>query len=215
MRNPNIVPLTIHPIPKPGPTGWTWHKLNKIAKLESGHTPSRSRPDWWGGDIPWLALPDIRKLDGQYADDTLEHTNDEGLANSSARLLPKGTVCLSRTASVGYVTILNRPMATSQDFVNWICGPELHPEFLMYTLLASRDYIRSLSSGAIHKTVYVPTVKDFQVCAPSINEQTRVAKLIRVQMNGVESAKVAVGKQLAAINALPASILRQAFSGQL
>ncbi|WP_417745002.1 restriction endonuclease subunit S [Rosistilla oblonga] len=109
----NIVPLTVDPLPKPGPIGWSWRKLNKIAKLESGHTPSRSRPDWWGGDVPWLALPDIRKLDGQYVDDTIEHTNAEGLANSSARLLPKGTVCLSRTASVGYVTILNRPMATS------------------------------------------------------------------------------------------------------
>ncbi|WP_417747095.1 hypothetical protein [Rosistilla oblonga] len=85
----------------------------------------------------------------------------------------------------------------------------------MFTLLASRDYIRSLSSGAIHKTVYVPTVKDFQVCAPGIEEQKRIAKAIREQMSGFEVAKVAAVKQLAAINALPASILRQAFSGQL
>jgi hypothetical protein len=59
------------------------------------------------------------------AQDTLESTNEQGIANSSARLLPEGTVVLSRTASVGFVTIMGRPMATSQDFVNWVCGPEL------------------------------------------------------------------------------------------
>ena len=69
--------------------------LIELARLESGHTPSRRRPEWWGGHVPWLALPDIRKLHGKYAYQTSENTNDAGLANSSARLLPVGTVCLS------------------------------------------------------------------------------------------------------------------------
>jgi type I restriction enzyme, S subunit len=53
-------------------------------------------------------------------------------------------------------------MATSQDFVNWVCGPEIDPAFLAYLLRAARGYVRSLSSGAIHQTVYVPTVKAFR-----------------------------------------------------
>ena len=60
--------------------------------------------------MPWLALPDIRRLDCREAHETLERTNADGLANSSARMLPPGTVCLSRTASVGFVTILGREM---------------------------------------------------------------------------------------------------------
>lgn len=109
------------------PPGWRWHRLLDLARLESGHTPGRKRPEWWGGEVPWLAPPDIRRLDCREAHETLERTNADGLANSSARMLPPGTVCLSRTASVGFVTILGREMATSQDFVNWICGPELDP----------------------------------------------------------------------------------------
>ena len=88
------------------PAGWKWRPLSSLARLETGHTPSRRVPEWWGGDIPWLALPDIRELDGRVALKTLETTNALGLANSSARLLPKDTVCLSRTASVGFVTVL-------------------------------------------------------------------------------------------------------------
>ena len=92
--------------------------LVDLARLESGHTPSRYHPEWWGGDIPWISLADIRDLDGRVAYETREHTNQAGIAHSSARVLPEGTVVLSRTASVGFVTIMGRPMATSQDFVN-------------------------------------------------------------------------------------------------
>jgi len=53
-----------------------------------------------------------------------------------ARLLPKGTVCLSRTASVGYVLQMGKPMTTSQDFVNWVCSDALNPEFLMFAIMA-------------------------------------------------------------------------------
>src|SRR5262245_16580597 len=157
-------PLTVDVHPPAAPDGWRWRKLTELARLESGHTPSRRHPEWWGGSIPWIALPDIRRLDGKIAQETAEYVNELGLENSSARLLPAGTVVLSRTASVGFVTIMGRPMATSQDFVNWVCGSDLDPTFLALLLRASRGYIRSLASGAVHKTVYVPAVKAFKVC---------------------------------------------------
>ena len=73
------------------------------------------------------------------------------------------------------MTIMGRPMATSQDFMNWVCGPELDSHFLAYLLRASRAYIRSLSSGAIHQTVYMPTVESFFVSAPSVSKQREIA----------------------------------------
>jgi type I restriction enzyme S subunit len=212
---PNFVPLSIHPSPAWAPDGWEWVSLRKLARLESGHTPSRARPEWWGGDIPWIALPDIRALDGKLAYDTLEHTNDMGIANSSARVLPEGTVVLSRTASVGFVTIMGRPMATSQDFVNWVCGPELDPHFLALLFRGSREYIRSLASGAVHKTVYMPTVKAFHVCVPDFAEQQRIVATLRQQLAAAERARTGLKEQLDAVNALPAALLRRAFSGEL
>ncbi len=148
-----ITPLAVDDTRAAPPRGWRWVNLRLVARLESGHTPSRYHPEYWGGDILWLALPDIRAIDGKVAMETAEHTNELGIANSAARVLPPGTVVLSRTASVGFVTIMGRPMATSQDFVNWVCGADLDHRFLAYLLRASRGYIRSLASGAVHKTV--------------------------------------------------------------
>jgi type I restriction enzyme S subunit len=191
--------------------GWTWRSLGTLGRLESGHTPSRSRPDWWGGDIPWIALPDIRALDGRYAFETLERTNLEGIAHSAARVLPAGTVVLSRTASVGFVTIMGRPMATSQDFVNWVCGPDLDAEFLMHVFIRSRARFRSFSAGAVHQTVYFPTAMALRICVPSIDVQRRFVARLREQLAEIDRARAALEAQRGAIAALPTALLREVF----
>ena len=192
--------------------GWSVLQLQSMARLESGHTPSRRRPEWWGGHVPWLALPDIRKLHGKVAYETVETTNDAGLKNSSARLLPVGTVCVSRTASIGFATMLGRSMATSQDFCNWICDPErLDPEFLMYAFMASQEHLRESGSGAVHKTIYMPTIKSFHICAPAIAEQRRIALTLRDQLAAAEILRTRLAERQAEIERLPQRILAAAF----
>lgn len=191
--------------------GWRWCLLTDIARLATGHTPSRREPSWWGGDIHWLQLPDIRAVDGRRVLRTLEQINELGLANSSAVLLPEGTVCMSRTASVGFVTILGRAMATSQDFVNWVCGPELDPDFLMYLILRCRREIRALGSGATHHSIYFETVENFSVCIPPITEQRRIATDLARQLDESEHIAGVIRDQLATAEALPAAYLREAF----
>ena len=70
------IPVSVKP---GGQANGQWDLVLKLARLESGHTPSRRRPEWWGGHVPWLALPDIRKLHGKVAHATTENTNDAGL----------------------------------------------------------------------------------------------------------------------------------------
>jgi type I restriction enzyme S subunit len=163
----------------PSDGGWHWRLLTDVARLATGHTPDRSNQAYWGGDVPWITLGDIRELDGTWATSTKEMTTPEGIANSSAVLLPKGTVCFSRTASVGFSAIMGREMSTSQDFVNWICGPELLPEYLMSALIFSRTRLRGLSTGSTHKTIYFSTVEQFRVLLPPVELQARFCQLIR------------------------------------
>src|SRR5690606_15742999 len=108
------------------------------------------------GGIPWIGVRDATGNHGMTIDDTLQHTSQLGLDNSSARLLPAGTVCLSRTASVGYVVTMGVPMATSQDFVNWVCGPELDNRYLHYLLMGEQDSIKRVAYGSVHATMYYP-----------------------------------------------------------
>jgi len=210
-----IVPLDVGADHPRAPSGWRWTRLTDVARLESGHTPSRRHPEWWNGDIPWLALPDIRKLDGKIALHTLETTNELGIANSSARVLPKNTVVLSRTASVGFVTLMGRPMATSQDFANWVCGPTLDPRFLMWLFIASRRKIRALASGAIHMTVYMNTLKRFEVCVPSLADQRAIVGFLDHHIDLGDQLQVHVGEQVQAVDRLPAKLLQSALQGGL
>ncbi|OIQ87228.1 EcoKI restriction-modification system protein HsdS [mine drainage metagenome] len=160
------------------PTGWKWRLLTDVARLESGHTPSRRRPEWWGGDIPWIGIRDATANHGGTIRKTEQCTNEHGIRNSSARVLPPNTVCLSRTASVGYVVVMGASMATSQDFVNWVCGPELDYRYLKYVLLAERRAFLRFASGTTHQTIYYPEVKAFHIAMPALGRQRQVADVL-------------------------------------
>lgn len=206
-----VVPVAVPQELTAPPTGWQWHRLTDIARLESGHTPSRSRSDWWGGDISWVSLTEIRALDGQWVDSTQLRTNQHGIANSAARILPRGTVCYSRTASVGFVAIMAQPMATSQDFANWVCGDALDPEYLMHALIRSRTELRELATGATHKTIYMPTLESFHVCLPDRPEQERIVSRLKEQLAQVAQMQAAIQGQNRELASLPQKILAQAF----
>ncbi|EIV94542.1 restriction endonuclease S subunit [Frankia sp. QA3] len=171
------------------PPGFVWRSLTSLARLESGHTPSRRVSDYWGGNIPWIGIRDATANHGATIYETNESTNSLGIANSSARVLPAGTVCLSRTASVGYVVTMGKPMATSQDFVNWVCGPELRSRYLNYIFLLEQESVRRFAHGTTHQTVYYPEAKAFHVCIPPETEQDRILGVLgalddKIAING-------------------------------
>lgn len=207
----SVTPIATPPVTEVAPSDWSWRKLSSVARLESGHTPSRLRPDWWGGDISWLSLTEIRAFDGSWVAQTHLRTNARGIENSAARILPRGTVCLSRTASVGFVAIMDRPMATSQDFANWVCGEELDPEFLMYALIRSRQSLREMATGATHKTIYMPALESFYVCAPDVDEQRAIVRRLNSQLEEVSSLRATLAKREQDLLTLPQRVLAQAF----
>ena len=195
--------------------GWDWVPLLRLARQETGHTPSRSHPEWWGGEVCWISIPDANKHHGQLIYDTVQKTNEAGLANSSARLLPAGTVVLSRTASVGYVTILGREMATSQDFATWTCNEALEPKFLMYALLSEGNDIRGFGEGTTHTTIYFPEIRAFNIKLAPLEEQREIVSRIEAAFGMVERLVGKAEKALTLTDRLDQRILAKAFSGEL
>jgi type I restriction enzyme S subunit len=110
-------------------------------------------------------------------DETKEKISEAGLKNSAAELLPSGTVILSRTASVGFSGIMPVPMATTQDFWNWICGKKLTPEYLLLLFRSMKQDFTRLTMGSTHKTIYQPDAASFVVCVPPIPEQEAIPSL--------------------------------------
>lgn len=209
-------PLTIGRDKEEVPSGWEWQNLVDLAKLESGHTPRKSRPDYWeNGDIPWISLQDIRQAHGRIIKNTKFMPNMKGIENSSARLLPQGTVCFSRDISVGFTTIMGREMATTQHFVNWICYPKLNNHYLMYAFMAAKDHLTISGQGTTVKTIYMPACKQFRLITPPLKEQTEIVRRVEQLFAYADSIEQQVQTALARVNNLTQSILAKAFSGEL
>lgn len=165
------------------PQHWDVTRTKFVARLRSGHTPSRQHPEYWQNcTIPWFGLADVWQIrDGrrEYVCETSEKISELGLANSAARLLPRGTVILSRTASVGFSAIMDTDMATTQDFVNWVCGPRVRPEYLLYVFRSMGHEFHRLTMGSTHQTIYMPDVGRFTTPIPPLDEQDRIVAFIR------------------------------------
>ena len=217
-RSPELIPgdcgLSINNPELPTPSGWSWVPLVRVARLESGHTPSRSRADWWGGDVPWMGLVDARAHNNGRIFDTNQYTNEAGLANSAARLLPEGTVCFSRTASVGYVVIMGRPMATSQDFVNWVPTKAVAPEWLQLVMMAERPALHRFSKGAVHQTIYYPAWLAMHVVLPPLAEQHRIVAKVDAFMALCDQLQAEVGDADGIRSRLLDSLLHESLASQ-
>ena len=156
------------------PPGWTVAPLRDITRLESGHTPDRKVAEYWDGPFHWIGIRDARRFRNGVVFATEKRVSQAGIDNSATRLLPEGTVCLSRTASVGYAVVMGREMCTSQDFVNFVCTSSILPAYLQMIFRAEDDALHRFARGAVHLTIYFPQVKAFHILLPPLEEQRRI-----------------------------------------
>ena len=96
------------------PQAWEQRKLGDIADIVGGGTPSTGNPSYWDGDIDWYAPAEI--ADQIYANSSQKKITDLGYENSSAKMLPSGTVLFTSRAGIGKTAILTRKGCTNQGF---------------------------------------------------------------------------------------------------
>ena len=127
---PEKVPFTI-------PESWKWTTLNAIGKWKAGGTPSRSIPEYYGGEIPWLKTGDL--TDGLITT-VEEYITRAGVENSSAHINPAGAVLIAMYgATIGKLGVLAMPCATNQACCACAVNEELvDKSYLFYYLLSQR-----------------------------------------------------------------------------
>jgi type I restriction enzyme S subunit len=165
------------------PAHWAVERVKRVAQLASGHTPSRSEDRYWHNcTIPWITLADVAQLRTERIEEirtTKESISELGVANSAARLLPPGTVVLSRTASVGFSGMMGTSMTTSQDYFNWVCGRRIRPRFLLYCFRAMQHEFRRITDGSTHQTIYWPDAERLTVPVPPLDEQDAIIAFLQ------------------------------------
>jgi type I restriction enzyme, S subunit len=184
------------------PEAWGVELLDTVARRGSGHTPSKSHPEYWGGPIKWVSLQDSKRLDRLYIDETAATLTPLGIANSSATEHPAGTVVLSRDAGVGKSAITRDVMAVSQHFMAWISGPQLDNHYLYYWLQQMKPAFERIAIGNTIKTIGLPYFKALRLAVPTIDEQRVIARSLtsvdlrifaeEVQRNELRSVKASL-----------------------
>ena len=150
-----------------------------IVSVESGGTPKTAVEKYWNGNVPWLTPKEITRGNGAlYVSSTERLITEEGLSLSAAKLMPAGTVMLTKRAPVGAVSIAAVPMCTNQGFLNFVCGPRLLPAYLAYWLLANGPYLDAVANGSTYPELYKSDMFEFEIAIPSIEKQKEVLKVV-------------------------------------
>ena len=176
--------------------------LDQVAEISGGGTPSRADTSYFGGAILWATPTDVTALDDLYIERTKETLTPDGLARSSAKLLPAGAVLLTSRATIGFTAVSKVPISTNQGFVNFVCGPKLQPEYLAYWLRAKKPTLERLANGATFKEISRGTVRKLEIDLPERVEQARVVDLLSRAENIVRMRREAEKKAKEIIPAL-------------
>jgi restriction endonuclease S subunit len=178
---------------------WSRLRLDEVAEVISGGTPSTGVESYWGGSIPWITPTEVTRQAGQVITETKRTITAEGLGASSAHLLPLHTVLVTSRATVGAVALAGRPMATNQGFAALVARQDVLPYFLMYWVQGNRVEFERRASGSTFPEISRSKVKKIPIDLPLIEEQRRIVDFIGAldaQIEALRDERDAVDKVL-------------------
>ncbi|WP_195831260.1 restriction endonuclease subunit S [Burkholderia pseudomallei] len=165
----------------PGFAGeWTVKRLDQLANIRSGGTPSTTVSRFWDGGIPWCTPTDITRLGGgKYLLDTSRQITSEGLSNSSAELIPANSVVMTSRATIGECAINLKPVTTNQGFKNFVPFEDTDVNFLYYLLQTQKQGFIQLCAGSTFLEIGKTQLAAYKVHLPSTKaEQTAIAEVL-------------------------------------
>ena len=190
------------------PEGWRWARLGDVCSMGSGGTPKRGNAAYFGGSIPWAMIGD---LNDSVVTTTKETITDAGLRNSSAKLVPAGTLLIAMYGSVGKLGVAGIDLTTNQAIAHIRPDPVLDRQWLFYRLRVDRERLVMAGSGITQNNISQAVLKQWAIPLPPIAEQRRIVAHLEEQLATADRARAAAAAQLAAIEAMPQALLREIF----
>ncbi len=189
-------------------TDWKEYKIGAICEVIGGGTPSTTIPEYWNGDIAWLTPKDLTGYTNVYIKHGERFITEEGLRNSSARILPAGSVLLTSRAPIGYVAIAENEICTNQGFKNLKVDSKIADNlFIYYWLKNNTDYLQSIGTGSTFAEISGSTVKGIDIALPPLPLQKQIGVLLHSLDNKIDLLK----RQNSTLDKLANAIFRQKF----
>ncbi len=187
---------------------------NVLDKIIGGGTPSKANSNYWNGDIPWASVKDLKE-DQQLIEKTKDFITKEGLGNSSANLIPKGSLIISTRMGLGRVAKNTIDLAINQDLKALIPKKIIDIDFLTFVLMNKSQEIISGGKGATVSGVTLDFFKKIKILLPSLSEQQKIVTKLDELSEKVRTLRKLQTSQLADLKRLEKSYLREAFNGEL
>lgn len=156
------------------PEDWNVLTINDVATVIGGGTPSTFVSEYWNGNINWFTPTEIGK--NKYSYQSKRKITSLGLSNSSAQILPIGTILMSTRASIGDLSILLTEATTNQGFQSLIAKNDFYNEFLYYLVQNNKSKLIKNSSGSTFLEISPNKVKSIEIpIPPTLEEQKAIA----------------------------------------
>ena len=199
----------------PVPDNWAWTSLSKIGDIVAGGTPSTKVPAYWADEIPWISPADLTGYTAKTIREGAKSISSTGLAHSSAKLMPAGSVHFSSRAPIGYVVISSEALATNQGFKSLVPGSGIVSDFAYYYLMASREYARRRASGTTFLELSGKAFGNLPIPLAPTAQQHRIVAKIEELFSELDKGVENLGKAREQIKVYRQAVLKQAFEGKL
>ena len=151
----------------------TTTRLGDLVSILGGGTPSRNRPDYYNGDIPWVTVKDLK--DELTLSSSQERITKLGLENSASRLVPAGNVIVATRMAVGKVVRTLADVAINQDLKAVVCGRRIDSRFLLFFLRSKASLLEAKANGSTVKGILIEDLQELQITLPPLPAQQQIA----------------------------------------
>jgi len=198
------------------PDGWCRTRVGDIFTVALGGTPSRSKPEYWNGDIPWVSSSEVANC---HIKCTRERITKLGLEHSNAKLNPIGSVLLAMIGegkTRGQAAILDLPSTTNQNVAGILVSETpILSDWVFYWFLSRYEQTRKSGSGGMQYALNAERIKNFTLPLSPLAEQHRIVAEVERRLSVMGEVEAAVGVTLARAERLRQAILKRAFEGKL
>lgn len=191
------------------PEEWEVKDIGEICQIVGGGTPSTDNPKFWNGQIQWFTPAELSD-NIKFASKSERTISEAGLNNSSAKLLPKGTILLTTRATIGIASILLNSAATNQGFQSLIVKPNNDVEYIYYLVHTLRKEMERRASGSTFKEISPSNLSSIQCAIPPYKEQRRIAK----SLSNVDALIAAVEKKIEKKKLIKQGAMQQLLTGK-
>ena len=146
---------------------WTTGTISDLGTVVGGSTPSKAKPEYYTeSGIAWITPKDLSNNKSKFVSHGENDITELGLRNSSASIMPEGTVLFSSRAPIGYIAIAAGEVTTNQGFKSVVPKPEIGTQFVYFFLKNTLPVIEGMASGSTFKEVSGSTMKNVPAVIP-------------------------------------------------